>query len=678
MAQNDVENVSSQEPADRPPLKWTIMIYLAGDNNLSANSIAIMQELEAAYCSDDVRVLACFDSNRPRPKGARYLEINHRRKTTEPQTGMCWGLHNDLVPSEERGDHAVAYPDFCNPNPASVPDITEPIAKEGLSRFLQWALKNHRAEKHMLVLFGHGSAVAGNTFLADSNPPSFLRLKDFADVLARHFDDVPGTGKPKLDILACDNCIMNGIEAAYQIRKQVSYMIGSQGLMLAVGWPFGKIINAVVSHRTEEPKRIALRVVEACARNLLDFSLMDRSSEQALCDLTTLCKDENKDEKKGENRDENRAKNIARAVKELSEAMQEGLKYDDCGEVICPAVRDAIKLARLEAQSYWSETFVDLYDFCALLLKKCNDTLQQVNSVLNQRRLLTKDSAKFKRADEERFFNPREIEGMKLFEAIAAGCKAVLDSIKDKKALLCSDKGEKFVLCSYYVGPELQYSNGVSIYFPWALPEDPLIFEPKPIKPVGSGRSSKRLSSGSNGDVKPPEDFIIRTPFEEYKTYEFAKSDAGDWAAFLRSFFKATLRNVRRFEVEYKEVGRSPDEFFAAKIIHEPFIAPTSVDLQKSGSDVDSEEDCTCPKIKNYPRRHYISPADCLRKCGQMRTDHTMNDEDKKHCASYLGWNIRGLVAKVIGLKRPDRKLKASGKSADSHEAEPEDELPES
>jgi hypothetical protein len=39
----------------------------------------------------------------------------------------------------------------------------------------------------MLILFGHSVLVAGNTFLADTTPPSFLRLNEFADIINTHF-----------------------------------------------------------------------------------------------------------------------------------------------------------------------------------------------------------------------------------------------------------------------------------------------------------------------------------------------------------------------------------------------------------------------------------------------------------------------------------------------------------
>jgi hypothetical protein len=648
--------------------KWLVMIYLAGDNNLSPNSIAILQELESANPPrDEVRVLACFDSNTPRPKGARYVEINRRVDTTQPQPTPCWDLHNDLVPFKQIPGHPVTAPNFCDPDPANQTPISEPVAKEGLSRFLNFALSNHTADRYMLILFGHGSAVAGNTFLTDDNPPSFLRLREFEEVLARHFDDRPGTNKPKLDVLACDNCMMNGIETAYQLRRRVDYVLGSQGLMLTVGWPFRKLIRTIVRHKDDSPRRIARRMLRLCARNLVDFSLMDRSSEQAVCDLTTLRRD----------------RNVVTAVRKLVAAMIEALEFDDCGDVRYPAVRDAIRLARLEAQSYWGETFVDLYDFCELLLVKCNEALNrqvQLLILLQQRQetFLTRQPApeeapagqdkEIGRADG---LSTKELlllvdPVLKNFDQIARRCWGVLEEISE----LSQNGGKRFVRRSYYVGPDAQYSHGVSIYFPWTLPQNPIIFEPE----GGDGYEAARGGSGGGQGLswvsfdrvgKSPTNFIFKTAFDEYKEYAFAKSDAGDWAAFLDRFFRATLRKVRRFDSKYDTANRDSSIFFEDTPLIEPspFLPPESIDLQKSSSSTGDEDDCSCSTIKNYPRRFYLSPADCMIKCKvrdepepeiDPAADCDSNQPGKGPCVSYLGWNVTGLVASVIGIK-PNR-----------------------
>lgn len=697
MSQDEERDATYQQQTLELP-EWTVMIYLAGDNNLSAHSIDILRELEAACPpSEQVRVLACFDANTPRPRGARYLEINHRWKSNSNPLGK-WRLHNDLVPFKEIEGHPVATQDFCKPS-QTVPQPTLTGAKEGLSRFLKFALKNHRAKRYMLILFGHGSAVAGKTFLVDNNPPSFLRLREFAGVLATHFDDCYDTSntastpnkpkKPKLDILACDNCMMNGIETAYQIRRHVDYIIGSQGLMLAVGWPFQKIIEEVVKHQTKDTEYVAERVLSVCARSLIDFSLMDRSSEQALCDLTTLRKN----------------KSLVSAVKRLVAAMEEGLEFDDCGELCYPEIRDAIKLARLEAQSYFSETFVDLYDFCMLLLDRCNDAIAQPVAMLMQvqNRLMhlmpnLKLNALMRREDDdERALSPVQVKEllllsdvMQLFNKIACRCLDVLDEIrwfdpkKDKK------KYRKFVRNSYYVGSELQYSNGVSVYFPWTLPEGPIIFEPADARPGDGAGGSYGLSWASfDRAKKQPEDYIFKTAFDEYKEYDFAKCDGGNWASFLEAFFRATLRKVRRFDLKYGESKKDRDVrhgegernkvvFVPSEEIPEKFVAPRDADLQKSSSDTDSEDDCTCPTIKNYPRRFYLSPADCKIKCllpDERDAEFDAREgEAEEDCVSYLGWNIRGLTAEVIELEKRRRISRASYAADYASEREPDGE----
>jgi len=567
--------------------KWTIMIYLAGDNSLTPNCISVMQALEAAKPSDDVEVLACFDSNTPRPKGSRYLQVNRSRGLTND---MNWAIHNDLIPPDARG-HGVIAPNFCSDGPGPEPEATTPaVAAEGLSRFISWSLDNHPAQRYMLVTFGHGGAVAGQTFLARDNPATFLTLPEFGRVLAENFGRQ--NGKPQLDILACDNCVMNGLEIAFEIRKQVDYMLGSQGLMLAVGWPYQQIIDAVVSEPDQETREFAGKILEVCARNLLDFALMDRSSEQAVCDLTSL----------------NSEHNVIDALTRLVDTLSSGLEFEpkksgkNQGEMVLryPTICDAIRLARLEAQAFWSETFVDLYDFCERLMWKC-DQLVSANAAVMAELVETG-------YEPEQFRNTSQIRKLK---EVALGCQAVLREV------------QLMVPSSYYIGAELQYSHGLSVYFPWTLPEKPYFFSP-----VNDGR-----------------DLQVKTAFETYKSYQFARRSG--WARFLEDFFRATLRKVRRSDRTFSVRG---DEESADLGLIDFTLTDNSdavaINLQKTSSDTGKDDDCTCPPIKNYPRRNYLAPADCKRrtdKAGIMKRG--MNFQEP---VSYLGWNVRGLVAKVI------------------------------
>ena len=194
----------------------------------------------------------------------------------------------------------------------------------------------------MLILYGHGPLVAGQTFLARENPQSSLRFEDLQKVLSPHFGP-----ERRLDILAFQNCVMNGVETAYEVKNMVDITIGSQGLVLAAGWPYEKIFDALVKNSKEPPEVISRELLKACARHLIDFSLMDRSSEQSVCDLRRLELDGN----------------VTTLIRHLVTELHAALQFEEVkGEKVLrhPAICDAVRIARLEAQSYWGETFVDL------------------------------------------------------------------------------------------------------------------------------------------------------------------------------------------------------------------------------------------------------------------------------------------------------------------------------
>ena len=571
--------------------KWTIMVYLAGDNNLTSYCISVLQQLEAALAKDnkEVCLLACFDSNTPWPKGSRYLAVNccHRyiRKVVD------WEIHNDLISPTKRG-HKLKTNQFCalrQRNPNGTPTYSRPVVAEGLKRFINWSVKQHRdSDRFMLVLFGHGPVVAGQTFLARENPPSSLRMEDLQEILGHHFG--PDHDR-RIDILACQNCVMNGIETAFEVRNHVDYMIGSQGLVLATGWPYEAMIKAITDDVDAPTNQIARNMMKACARNLLDFSVMDRSSEQSLCDLSQL--------RNGEG--------IVNAINELVTALNEGLEFQHPQgkppALKYPVVRDAIKLARLEAQSYWQETFVDLYDFCERLLKQCRSVSRLNRKVLHEMKLAPHVSKSF-----------RDTSLGQVLRKIVRCCIKVQEEI-DK--LICS---------SFYIGSDLQYSHGLSIYFPWTYPTNPYDFI--------------RMPKGK--------DFWLKTAFETYSGYGFVQRSK--WSSFLKKFFRATLRNMRRARQSFKiDPNITFDLGIAENVLPENEVL--TIDLQKSSPDTGIVDREIWSNVKNYPRRNYLSPADCPRKilsarCMEAGTRDFPNSQDPP--VSYLGWNVTGLVAEVI------------------------------
>lgn len=108
---------------------------------------------------------------------------------------------------------------------------------------------------------------------------------------------------------------------------------------------------------------------------------------------------------------------VALAVKSLAEKLTNALKDPD--------LKERIVFAHWKTQSYRRERYVDLYDFCDILETSCN--------VLN-----------------------------------APGGSGLLEACKKVKEALKDGQPPTYVERSNHAGATFQYSNGVSIYFPWA------------------------------------------------------------------------------------------------------------------------------------------------------------------------------------------------------------------
>jgi hypothetical protein len=588
--------------AKRRTPKWTIMVYLAGDNNLTSNCISVLQQLEQVkYIGDEVCVLACFDSNTPAPKGSRYLAINCKRKRNT--SGIDWEIHNDLIAPAARGAaHKLKPPDFCTLD-LDAKDrgdaSTRLVVAEGLRRFINWAVEDHlESERYMLILYGHGPVVAGQTFLAKENPPSALRFEDVQSVLSGYFGR---NRRRKIDILACQNCVMNGIETAHELKHHANFMIGSQGLVLAHGWPYDRLINAVVEDPDAPTRDIARKLLKVCARNMLDFAVMDRSSEQSICDLNIL-----------RNRD-----NMTAVIRRLGTALRWGLAVDRSGELRYPLICNAIRLARLEAQSYWGETFVDIYDFCERLIKNCRQVDDFKAGLLEQANVSADNG-------------PRNL--VRLTRQLSTIISRCIDVQAEVKKMVPETD-------CFYIGPELQYSHGLSIYFPWSLPGAPYFFK-----------------SWGNGQKK----YSLKTAFETYCSYDFVRSS--QWGHVLKAFFHATLRNMRRAPRDYALQPANSLDLGLVENVHAPAEVVT-INLQKSSSDTGKVDYEIWSNVKNYPRRNYLSPADCSRRVNnesrqQAGTKRFTNRNSPP--VSYLGWNLPAVVVETI---TPQGKLPVNGGS---------------
>ena len=391
--------------------QWTIMVYLAGDNNLDSAGVTDIQEMKKVGSTDQVNVLVQFDRSGPNITTKRYYIR---------QGGT---MANDEVAN--LGETNMGDPQI-------------------LADFLQWGIKTYPAQRYMLVLWNHGSGwddtniyrvarqllkldiqrrgvtiasargtARGQVALDQARAVSRKRLrralfsssvaaamnstkqsraiafddsaKDFLDniEIKKILTATTKALKRKIDILGMDACLMSMLEVGYQVRGSVGLTVGSEELEPGDGWPYDKILSVLAKKPTMSAQELARTIV----KKYLAAYGSGYDITQAACDLS-------------------KASTMADAVNALAKTLTAQLTNS--------TEKGTLLQVRRQVQSYDTPEYVDLYDLCALLGKQSQNA-------------------------------------------------AVQSACQDVKTVIATDK---FVIETGTKGKRVANSHGVSIYFP--------------------------------------------------------------------------------------------------------------------------------------------------------------------------------------------------------------------
>lgn len=387
--------------------EWTVMVYLAGDNNLDSAGVVDLKEMKKVGSTEQINVIAQFDREGKDIATNRYYI---RKGGT---------LAKDVVGN-------LGETNMGNPRV--------------LEDFIKWGIKNYPAEHYLVVVWNHGNGwndenvyrVARNMMKlnikrrgevvlpakgAQKDSVSIRRIRAIGGKKFRHalfhtsimkaittrgiaYDDdaqdfldniemkrlLASTKKilkRKIDILGMDACMMSMAEVVYQLRDSVSLTVGSEEVEPGDGWPYNRILARLTKKPTMMPSELATTIVN----EYLASYPANAGVTQSACDLS-------------------KAGLLASAVDQLADVLNSHLSD--------AAVRATVIECRLQTQAYDTPDYIDLYDFCDLLESKTG------------------------------------------FDDIRAACSAVENMIQR----------DGVVIRSGYKGKNVKHSNGLSIYFP--------------------------------------------------------------------------------------------------------------------------------------------------------------------------------------------------------------------
>lgn len=397
--------VLKPRPVEKRP--WSVLIFLGGENNLSDEMIYAIKDMKSSV---DVPLRAAgkedFKFHAAVQFAAEYSLLSSPIRFALRPGDFDGTTHADYVETYE-SDRAPSWPG-------------DGSYLYELIDFLYWGITHYPAEKYCVILSGHGKGVESNFLIKDSVPPQSLTIKQLREVVDH--DDVWEALRcvektDTIDILGFDSCLMSMVEVCYELHNNAKLLVGSQGSEANLGWPYKAVFEYLQGNFCADPADLAMAVVDAAVTYYLDFSIIANSSaDLSVADL-----------------DGNKMKELVVAIDGLAQALLAKLpvphKSEESEEpaesekseeynIEKNALLRALIFAHWYAQTYYSDQYTDLADFCTVLSSNLDP---------------------------------------KSFEEIIVACQKVIGAIQGN-----------FIIHHCYTGPMYQYSNGVSIYFPWS------------------------------------------------------------------------------------------------------------------------------------------------------------------------------------------------------------------
>jgi hypothetical protein len=427
---------------DKPNKAWTIMVYMAGDNNLSEDMITGLKGMTDIGDEANINLLALYDGCYP-ASPIKFYDFTQKKaevvayRELQPQLGQFeTPIPVDGESLEEEALRGIGERDLFK-----------------LKHFVPLIIKNFQADRFALILSGHSDGVIGKTLLRDENPEIALNLITLREVLEKALKGKDGKIR-KLDLIGFDGCLMGMLEVGFELKSVAKVMVASEGNIPAAGWNYKEILNDIRTRQGDMNEReFAVSIVDSYSLFNEDYAISGRSVNISACNLEELCEEGQKGaDEKGSLFDI--VQNLAKILCELLSLPTE--VGDDVPEEVARANQlikekfvDWMLLSHLRSQTFMHSQAVDIVDLLYNLLL-------QFPKWLGEGKILEVELPE----------SGSKVSGGATVKEIKGRIASIFDSfIAINEAIRKENK--KYVLRSCSVGAEYQFSQGVSMFFPW-------------------------------------------------------------------------------------------------------------------------------------------------------------------------------------------------------------------
>jgi hypothetical protein len=400
--------------------EWTIMIYMAGDNNLSVDMAYALEQIKGvAEGPDSPNLFVYYDGNSPAIP-TMYCDFT---EPNDPRYLRSYKVPNKLYPVTPK----------YNENAADIRSVvnfvhwcvnTVPVTTNGEISY------GRRSRRYALIFAGHSLGFQDIGLFKDETSGKSMNMRDFYAALERitgsakelkleakehgfegdiyDLETVPLIGQ-KIDILGFDSCVMGMLEVGYQFGNLARTMIASEGSVPSAGWTYAKILGLLAGKtRDIDTKEVVAQFVKEFIKSQDNYTVGGVAVDMAAWDTS-------------------RFGHLAEAFAGLSHVLIDC--FEDPDSRIYRQMERMILKVHWKCQSYMFDQNVDLGDFCELLDQECEWVTEELGG--------------------------GDDNDILMLNRVRIACDGVLKEI------------EKTVILSGFSGGTYQYSNGISVFFPW-------------------------------------------------------------------------------------------------------------------------------------------------------------------------------------------------------------------
>ncbi|MEN3015503.1 MAG: clostripain-related cysteine peptidase [bacterium] len=196
--------------------KWLVIVYAAGDNDLSSYLFEDIDELETVGSDKNTHIISILDQGKygTQFKGARIFYLQKDKQLGKINSPVIQNL--------------------------SQINLADP---KTMGKLIGELMSKYPSTHVAVILSDHGSGWQGA--IEDDFPKkSFMTLQQIKEALSTALE-IAGR---KIDVLGWDACLMAMAEVGYELKDFAKYMVASEQLEGADGWPYSRIFASTLKH----------------------------------------------------------------------------------------------------------------------------------------------------------------------------------------------------------------------------------------------------------------------------------------------------------------------------------------------------------------------------------------------------------------------------------------------